>query len=63
MASGSSGVNSLELGIIGNGTVAGLVDGEGAMVWLCLPRLDLRQVLALAAAQAASHRPTFRKAA
>ena len=40
MASGSSGVNSLELGIIGNGTVAGLVDGEGAMVWLCLPRLD-----------------------
>lgn len=40
MASGSSGVDSLELGIIGNGTVAGLVDGEGAMVWLCLPRLD-----------------------
>ncbi|MCI4644466.1 MAG: glycoside hydrolase family 15 protein [Hyphomonadaceae bacterium] len=40
MAQSSGGVNTLELGIIGNGTVAGLVDGEGAMVWLCLPRLD-----------------------
>lgn len=33
-------MSSLELGIIGNGTVAGLIDERGAMVWLCLPRLD-----------------------
>ncbi|MEO0712774.1 MAG: glycoside hydrolase family 15 protein [Pseudomonadota bacterium] len=31
---------SLELGIVGNGTVAGLVNEAGAIVWLCLPRLD-----------------------
>jgi len=31
---------SLELGIIGNGTVAALIDAHGACVWMCLPRLD-----------------------
>ncbi len=30
----------LQLGIIGNGTIAGLVDGEACLNWLCLPRLD-----------------------
>jgi len=33
-------MTSLELGIIGNGTVAGLVDESGDCTWLCLPRLD-----------------------
>lgn len=33
-------MSNLELGIIGNGTVAALVDDMGALVWLCLPRLD-----------------------
>ena len=31
---------NLELGIIGNGTVAALIDENAAMVWLCMPRLD-----------------------
>ncbi|MEM9232685.1 MAG: glycoside hydrolase family 15 protein [Pseudomonadota bacterium] len=31
---------NLELGIIGNGTVASLISEEGEIVWLCLPRLD-----------------------
>lgn len=30
----------LDLGIVGNGTVAGLIDRRGAYRWLCLPRLD-----------------------
>ncbi|MEM7768613.1 MAG: glycoside hydrolase family 15 protein [Pseudomonadota bacterium] len=30
----------LELGIVGNGTVAGLIDRQGSLCWLCLPRLD-----------------------
>ncbi len=33
-------MSSLELGIIGNGTVAGLVGELGELTWLCLPRLD-----------------------
>lgn len=33
-------MTSLELGIIGNGTVAALVDENGQCGWLCLPRLD-----------------------
>jgi len=33
-------MTSLELGIIGNGTVAGLIDETGDCTWLCLPRLD-----------------------
>lgn len=32
--------SNLELGIIGNGSVAGLVDEQGTVCWLCLPRLD-----------------------
>lgn len=31
---------NLELGIIGNGTVAGLINEDGVLVWMCLPRLD-----------------------
>ena len=33
-------VASLELGMIGNGTIAGLIDEIGRFGWLCLPRLD-----------------------
>ncbi len=33
-------MSNLELGIIGNGTVAGLIDEHANCVWLCLPRLD-----------------------
>ena len=33
-------MTNLELGIIGNGTVAGLIDEHGECVWLCLPRFD-----------------------
>ena len=36
----STNTPDLELGIIGNGTVAGLIDEKGNCVWLCLPRLD-----------------------
>ncbi|MEM9740673.1 MAG: glycoside hydrolase family 15 protein [Pseudomonadota bacterium] len=31
---------SLELGILGNGTVAALVDHNASISWMCLPRLD-----------------------
>ncbi|MEO0816060.1 MAG: glycoside hydrolase family 15 protein [Pseudomonadota bacterium] len=30
----------LELGILGNGTVAALVDARASVTWMCLPRLD-----------------------
>ncbi len=40
MAEAGAGMRSLELGVVGNGTVAGLIDAEGSVVWLCLPRLD-----------------------
>lgn len=33
-------MNTLNLGVIGNGTIAALVDGRGAITWCCLPRLD-----------------------
>ena len=33
-------MNNLELGIIGNGTVAALIDEQGTCNWMCLPRLD-----------------------
>ncbi|MEL6365270.1 MAG: glycoside hydrolase family 15 protein [Pseudomonadota bacterium] len=36
---GSSAVN-LELGLVGNGRVAGLIDEHGSYAWLCLPRFD-----------------------
>lgn len=31
---------NLALGVIGNGSVAALIDGRGRIVWCCLPRLD-----------------------
>lgn len=37
-------MSNLELGIIGNGTVAGLIDEDANCVWLCLPRLDAEPV-------------------
>ncbi|MEO1660374.1 MAG: glycoside hydrolase family 15 protein [Pseudomonadota bacterium] len=33
-------MSTLELGIIGNGTVAALVDPNASVQWMCLPRLD-----------------------
>jgi GH15 family glucan-1,4-alpha-glucosidase len=33
-------MTSLELGIIGNGTIAALISETGEIGWLCLPRLD-----------------------
>lgn len=36
---------NLELGIIGNGTIAALIDDAASVVWLCLPRLDGEPVL------------------
>ena len=33
-------MNSLELGAIGNASVAALLDAKGDIVWGCLPRLD-----------------------
>ncbi len=33
-------MNTLELGLIGNGTVAALIDDHATVNWLCLPRLD-----------------------
>ncbi|WP_051373260.1 glycoside hydrolase family 15 protein [Spiribacter curvatus] len=31
---------NLELGLIGNGQLAGLIDPQGRLVWSCLPRFD-----------------------
>lgn len=33
-------MSSLELGIIGNGSIAALIDEHARYVWLCLPRID-----------------------
>ncbi|MEM6627402.1 MAG: glycoside hydrolase family 15 protein [Pseudomonadota bacterium] len=33
-------MSSLDLGIIGNGAIAGLINRKGDYQWLCLPRLD-----------------------
>jgi len=33
-------MSSLELGLVGNGTVAALIDPTGDIVWGCFPRLD-----------------------
>jgi GH15 family glucan-1,4-alpha-glucosidase len=32
--------NSLELGIVGNGSIAALIDAHARIVWACLPRFD-----------------------
>ncbi len=34
------GEQSLELGVVGNGSIAGLIDEDGAYAFLCLPRFD-----------------------
>ena len=33
-------MESLELGIIGNGSVAGLINDRGDFAFLCMPRVD-----------------------
>lgn len=33
-------MSTLELGIIGNGTVAALIDPNASVQWMCLPRID-----------------------
>ena len=33
-------MSTLELGIIGNGTVAALIDPTASIQWMCLPRFD-----------------------
>ncbi|MEM9225873.1 MAG: trehalase-like domain-containing protein, partial [Pseudomonadota bacterium] len=33
-------MSGLDLGVIGNGTVAGLINTRGDYQWLCLPRFD-----------------------
>jgi GH15 family glucan-1,4-alpha-glucosidase len=35
-----SAVTSLDLGLIGNGSIGALIDAQGAVVWCCLPRFD-----------------------
>ena len=32
--------NTLDLGLVGNGTIAALVDPVGVIVWACVPRVD-----------------------
>ncbi|MEM6850290.1 MAG: glycoside hydrolase family 15 protein [Pseudomonadota bacterium] len=36
--------DTLELGVIGNGSISGLIDGGGRYRWMCLPRLDGKPV-------------------
>ncbi len=33
-------MNSLDLALVGNGTVGALIDAHGAVVWACFPRFD-----------------------
>jgi GH15 family glucan-1,4-alpha-glucosidase len=33
-------MSTLNLGIIGNSTIAGLIDDHARLIWMCLPRLD-----------------------
>jgi len=33
-------MNTLDLGLIGNGTISGLVNSSGEIVWACFPRFD-----------------------
>lgn len=33
-------MNTLDLGLIGNGTMASLIDPLGEVVWMCIPRID-----------------------
>ena len=33
-------MNTLDLGLVGNGTMASLIDEKGDVVWMCVPRVD-----------------------
>ena len=33
-------MTSLDLALVGNGSIGALIDGEGAVVWCCFPRFD-----------------------
>ena len=33
-------MSNLDLGIVGNGTIAALIDASGSYQWFCLPRFD-----------------------
>jgi GH15 family glucan-1,4-alpha-glucosidase len=33
-------LTSLDLALLGNGSIGALIDGQGAVVWCCFPRLD-----------------------
>src|SRR5216110_2821592 len=35
-----SAVTSLDLALIGNGSIGALIDAQGAVVWCCFPRFD-----------------------
>ena len=37
-------MSTLEQGIVGNGTIAGLIDENARYTWLCLPRFDCQPV-------------------
>jgi GH15 family glucan-1,4-alpha-glucosidase len=37
---GDSRVTTLDLGMVGNGTIAALVDADARVVWCCFPRFD-----------------------
>lgn len=38
-------MRSLDLGIIGNGTIGALIDSRAEIVWSCFPRLDADPLL------------------
>ena len=37
-------MNTLDLGLIGNGSISALIDAEGEIVWSCMPRFDSNPV-------------------
>ena len=39
-AEGRGGVATLDLGVIGNGSIGALIDARGRVVWCCLPSFD-----------------------
>ena len=40
-----SDIQNLDLGIIGNGTIAAIIDAKGCYQWMCLPRFDGEPVI------------------